>query len=197
MTIRAGEPWGSQSVVGDDVVTCLDDAELARSSGDCIVVGGDLWQALGCPPPPQKGRPCTRVSVDVLICTVDTGAEILVVRAASHVRVGSWLRRGRFVCVTNAGFVDRRNIAPRAHPNDGTLHLLELDPGMAWRERVIARHRSLSGTHVPHPDITLATRTEWGTTRTGSEDLVIDNKTIRRWKSVTVTIDPDALSVLI
>lgn len=197
MTIKAGEPWGRRAIVGDDALTCRSDDELARGIGDCIVVGGDLWLALGCPSPPQKGQPCTRVDVDLLVCAVDTGDGTRVVRAASHVRVGSWLRPGRFVCATNAGYVNRRNIAPRAHPNDGLIHVFELNRTMAWRERVIARHRALSGTHVPHPAITLTRRTEWGMVREGVESLVIDNIRIHRWNSVMVTVNPDGMKLLI
>ncbi len=62
----------------------------------------------------------------------------------------SWWR-GPVVAVMNAQFRGAWNVAPKGHPNDGRLDVLEAS--MATTERLKARARLRSGSHVPHPDI--------------------------------------------
>jgi diacylglycerol kinase family enzyme len=64
----------------------------------------------------------------------------------------------------NVDHLGRWDVAPRAHPNDGWLDVLEVDPDMPARARWQASRRLASGTHVPHPDI--AVRRVRGTTFT-------------------------------
>lgn len=86
--------------------------------------------------------------------SVDLGAVLLDGRLhwflAHCVSRGSWLR-GRVVVAANAAFIGDWNVAPRAHPGDGRLDLLDAD--LSLGERLRARRRLPAGTHVPHPDI--------------------------------------------
>lgn len=59
--------------------------------------------------------------------------------------------RGRVVALMNAQWLGRWDVAPRSHPNDGRLDLL--DARLSWDDKLKARRRLPTGTHVPHPDI--------------------------------------------
>lgn len=197
MTIRKGEEWGTPDVVPADSETFHADDGIARASGPAIPAGGDLWRCLGRPTPRIGGDACTRVLIDRLECSITTRGGIMVVPAVSHVRVGSWLGRGRFVVVSNVGFLGEWNVAPRAHPNDGVFDVFTMNEGISFRERLIARHRSKVGDHLPHPSMDIARVGRFRIVRHGRERLVIDGSRVRDWESVMVTIEPDALTVLI
>ena len=53
----------------------------------------------------------------------------------------------------NAEFIGEWDIAPRGHPNDGRAEVFDVDASMSVRERLAARRRLPTGTHVPHPKI--------------------------------------------
>ena len=202
MTIERGRPWGTTATVPADAVRVPSDADFsALPAGTCaIVTGGDLWDATGRPCVGAAGTACTLVPIDALECTItwDDGSTTTVV-AVSRVEVGTWMRPGhRYVCVTNAGMVDGANLAPRAHPNDGRLDVLEVSASMPWRQRAQARRRSRTGSHLPHPDISVAqSATVNVTRRVPHERLVLDgtvrptNRSRAAWVSVTVAVLPD------
>ena len=60
---------------------------------------------------------------------------------------------GPIVAVMNVDRLGRWDVAPRAHPNDGALDVVEVDAAMGVRARWQARRRLPTGTHVPHPAI--------------------------------------------
>jgi diacylglycerol kinase family enzyme len=62
----------------------------------------------------------------------------------------SWWQ-GRVVAVMNAEWIGRWDVAPKAHPNDGLLDVLDGD--LSIDDRLKARRRLPTGTHVPHPGI--------------------------------------------
>lgn len=68
----------------------------------------------------------------------------------------SWLQagrrlRGRFVVVSSTSHVDGRRLFARAHPNDGRLDWLRIDPAMRLRERTMFWRRTRTESHLPHP----------------------------------------------
>lgn len=198
MTIRKGEAWGTPAVRPVCVRVARDDMTAATASSEpIVVVGGDLWAALGRPVPGVPGSPCTAVPVDRLEVTVMIGSSRMIHKAVSQVRVGGWLGRRRLVVATNVGEWGPWSIAPRAHPNDGFVHVMTLDGSMGWRERAIARRRARSGTHVPHPLINVERTSTATIERAGREVLRIDGRRIRRWDSARVRVLSDDLTVLI
>lgn len=197
MTIRKGEPWGSESFVPDGTATIVTDAQLAGTQDPVIVAGGDVWDALGRPEPREAGQRCTCVDLDAMECVVDLGGTTRLIRAASHVTVMSCGGLGRFTCVSNVGLVRGLRLAPRAHPNDGLLHVVEVDRSMPVVQRVIAHRRSRTGSHVPHPSIHVSSCANFLIDREGRDRLVIDGNRVKGWKSVAVRIMPDAIRVLI
>ena len=95
----------------------------------------------------------------------------------------------------NAAFLGSWNVAPRAHPGDGRLDVLEADLG--WGDRWKARQRLPGGTHVPHPGIAQrrVTAGEWSFER--PIDVYIDGRRHRRVRRLAVEIEPEALGVVV
>jgi hypothetical protein len=200
VTIRPGEDWGRRIPGPVSALRVADDASAAANRGGRVVLtGGDLHRVLGAPGSPDTDGDCTELEVDLLEVVIerrDGGGETM--WAASSVVAGNWRRRGRVTAVLNTGFLGRRNLAPRAHPNDGVFEVLEVDRTMPRRERREALRRSLTGSHLPHPLIGLGRADSWDIERRGPLDtLRIDGVIVRGWCSVRVTLHPDALLVVV
>ncbi|MEC9000615.1 MAG: hypothetical protein VYC56_10110 [Actinomycetota bacterium] len=158
MAVERGRDWGRRSVVPDDAPVVGSDAALADllasgsfDRGDdappVVLVGGDLCRTLGGRGGARPGSEATVVEVDVGRVLVDGRIYSFV----AHVVAGTLRRPGRWWVAANAAHRGRWNAAPRSHPGDGLLDLLESDlrPGEvfgAWR-------RLGAGIHVPHPRI--------------------------------------------
>lgn len=148
--ITPGHEWARRDgSVSDATVTS--DRELAAAMGSTVVLrGGDVHRALGAP----KGVPGNAtVAVDLIeVCAEGTTIAV----AASYVLIGRAPHRlGRLVgawhVLTNAGFVGRYELAPRAHPGDGAADLFSVVSSMSLRQRIGAARRSRLGAHLPHP----------------------------------------------
>jgi diacylglycerol kinase family enzyme len=121
--------------------------------------------------------------------------------ASSRVEIGAFLSpigRRRFVCVTNGGIVNGRNLAPRAHPNDGRLDVMTVDATMTFRNRLIARKKAVTGTHLPHPRISVRQDDTFISQKSGKrERLSVDGIAIKEWSEVFVMIFPDYWQVVV
>ena len=160
MTIERGVDWGEPGDVPPDAVFVVSDLEAAavvteaRRSGAPIppicLLGGDLARTVGAGGDSARLRrgEGTRLSVDVGAALVDGRLYWFVAHLVAR---RSWWR-GRIVVAANAAFIGRWNVAPRAHPGDGRLELLDGDPPLSDRWK--ARRRLPAGTHLPHPAIT-------------------------------------------
>lgn len=205
MTIRKGEKWGVEKTAPDDLLALRSDADLAAMevSRFGALLGGDIHLALGSPMQVKPGSPCTQLEIDAIRCEILTmSGEIVVTFAASVVEIGALrplpIRHRRHVCITNGGIVSGRNLAPRAHPNDGILDCVEISPHMPFRDRLSAVKKSLTGTHIPHPDITV-TRGETFTFHRlhGGERIRLDGRRMQSWESITVTVLPDYWKIVV
>jgi len=198
--ITRGDQWGIPTTRIPADLLVNGDRELAASSTDSrlIVRGGDIAHSLGDPPPPAVGDRCTEVPIDALRISItfkNASAQTLI--AASHVMVGNWLR-GRLVCVSNGGFIGALNVSPRAHPNDGFLDLMTIDPSMGIQQRLRARKKSVLGTHTPHPLVeTGRARSFAFSCQSRSEPLRVDGRRISSWSAVQVEIMPDYWRLLV
>lgn len=164
MTIRRGEEWGTTEPMPADGVPVRTDAEVrqvvqdARRRGEepppLGLLGGDLCRTVG-----GRGDEARLQSEQARRLPVDCGAVLLdgklhwfvahlVLRRSSS--PASWWF-GPLVAVMNAQFLGSWDVAPRSHPNDGRLDILEAD--LSFQDRVKARRRLPQGTHVPHPQI--------------------------------------------
>lgn len=202
MTVRKGVDWGG-GAVPDDLVVVTDDAEaaaaLTRADADggpwpaIGLLGGDLARTLG-----GRGgdedrlrRAGTVVRVDVGEADLDGRVHLFVAHLVAR---RSWLR-GRVVAVMNAQFLGPWDVAPRAHPGDGHLDVLDgdLGPGDRWK----ARSRLPSGTHVPHPGIAQRRVATWETDLGRPTPVRLDGRTFGPARHLRLTVRPDALTVVV
>ena len=205
MTIRKGEEWGIQVEAPKHVVLLSDDKDLSKL--DCaavgVLMGGDIHHSLGAPAPVQPGAMCTQLEIDALYVEIQTSAtDEYSLIASSSVEIGrlrpSIFRRIQYVCVTNGGLVRSHNLAPRAHPNDGILDCVTFSKEMTFRERLLAMKKSLTGTHLPHPNIHVSRAEAFSFMRTSKHEfLLIDGERVSLWQSVRVTVQPDYWKIVV
>jgi hypothetical protein len=195
VTIRPGQAWGETVDPPPGLVTVADDADLAahvgrQEAGPVLVAGGDLLRTLG--GPSRDGR-VRRYRLDLLWVVVDGGPAVpavahVIARAPGPMR---WWP-GPLWAACNVSHVGRWDVAPRAHPNDGRLDVVEVDAAMSWRARLQAARRLPSGRHVPHPAIRVG-RAARATFAPGRPVAVfVDGRELGRAERVDVMITPDA-----
>lgn len=159
MPIAKGEPWGAPGALPADGVVVASDAEArtaverARRAGADVpalgLTGGDLCRTVG-----GRGDAARLATADAVTLPIDLGSALL--DGVQHwfvahlvVRRSWW--RGRVIAVMNAQWIGSWDVAPRSHPNDGLLDVFDGD--LSFDDRLKARRRLLTGTHVPHPGI--------------------------------------------
>ncbi|MEO7430099.1 MAG: hypothetical protein ABIY48_12040, partial [Acidimicrobiales bacterium] len=159
MTIRPGELWGEPAPLPRHGVVIRSDREAreivtaARRASEPIpplgLVGGDLCKTLGGTGDEDRLR-----SPEAMTLPVDLGSVLVDGRlhwfVAHLVARRSWWF-GRVVVAMNAQFLGTWDVAPKSHPNDGRLDVLDAD--LSLGQRIQARRRLPLGTHVPHPGI--------------------------------------------
>ena len=205
MTIRKGEQWGIEIVAPASLTLLKDDHHLAsmEKSDIGVLMAGDIHQALGSPLPVQPGTVCTQLEIDAMFVEIQTAAfDDVSQLAGSSVEIGtfrpSFIHRNRYVCITNGGLVHGRNLAPRAHPNDGVLDSVTMTSSMTFRDRLSAQKKALTGTHLPHPEIHVSRGESFSYMRTNkSEQLSIDGHKVTDWVSVRVTVQPDYWKIVV
>ena len=158
--IRPGDAYGERSSVPGDAIEVGSDAEagrclaIARRSGrplpPLLLRGGDLYRTLGgaIRSDSSVGPHTTvgvRAPVDLGILTTDTEEWCFVAHAV--LRRSLW--SGHFFVAMNAQWCGDLDLGPRSHPGDGLLDLTEGRLGI--RQRLSARSRARSGSHLPHP----------------------------------------------
>jgi len=159
MVVERGAAWGTPGPLPEDGVVVRSDAEAReivercrRASEDVPplgLLGGDLCRTLG-----GRGDDARLRTPEAMRLPVDLGAVLVDGRLhwfVAHLiaRRGWW--SGRIVAVMNAEYLGRWDVAPRSHPNDGRLDTLDAD--LPFGDRLKARRRLATGSHVPHPGI--------------------------------------------
>lgn len=200
MTIERGVAWGEHIQTPSGVVSVHSDKELAECDPKDFVSlqSGDLFHALGSPQSVVGSSECILVHIDALQCRIDFQDKSSHVMAASSVVIGSWWSSSNYVCLTNGGMYDGLDLTPRAHPNDGKWDLFQLASTMGYRQRMIARRRSRTGSHLPHPHISVQRLSQFSFGRTSrGQCLRIDGVVVREWTSVHCQVLPDYWQVLL
>lgn len=199
MTIEKGRAWGEPGGLPADGVVVRSDAEAravveaARRSGGPVpalgLLGGDLCRTLGGTGDEGRlrGEAGMRLPVDVGAVLIDGRLHWFVAHLVA--RRGWW--RGRIVAAMNAQFLGRWNVAPRSHPNDGRLELLDADLGLG--DRLKARGRLPAGTHVPHPGISERRITAVQIELERSTPVALDGDRVGRARSMSIRVEPDAV----
>ncbi len=202
MGIRRGRDWGSTGKLPADgvIVSCDAEArqlvEQARRRGEAPPVlgltGGDLCRTLG------GGVEMSRMDKSGSILTCDLASVLLDGRiywfTAHLVARHSWLT-GRVLAIMNAAFLGHWNLAPRAHPGDGLLDISDAD--LTFRQRLAAWRRLPSGSHIPHPQISITRLTAFSTSFDRPVPVWLDGVRVGRARTITVRVEPDALEVVV
>jgi hypothetical protein len=94
----------------------------------------------------------------------------------------------------NCGWVGDWYRGPRAHPNDG---LLDVTTGeLPLRQRLQARARVRTGTHLPHPGLATSRRGEWEHRFGRDVPVFVDGRRAGRCRVLKVTIQPDCFTLI-
>jgi hypothetical protein len=205
VTVAKGEPWGRPGPLPPDGVEVRSDSEAravverARRAGEPVpalgLLGGDLCRTIG-----GRGDAERLQSSEAVQLPADLGSVLLDGRqfwfVAHLVARRSWWR-GRVVGLFNAQYVGDWDVAPRAHPDDGQLELLDVSPAMPLRARLAARRRVRLGTHLPHPDIRTEAVAAWQTTFDPPLDVRLDGVDVGPMRNLAVRLEPDALVLVV
>lgn len=202
MTVEKGRDWGGPGPLPADAVLVRSDAEAgaaleaARRAGDPLptlgLLGGDLCRTLGGRGDEARLREGgTRVQVDLGVALLDGRRRLFVAHLVAR---RSWWR-GRVVAVMNAQFLGRWDVAPRAHPGDGRLDVLDGDLGLGDRWK--ARTRLPAGTHVPHPGIAQTRTATWTAELAGPTPVWVDGVAAGPVRTLAVRVEPDAVTVVV
>jgi hypothetical protein len=116
------------------------------------LTGGDLRRALG----GRRTADELRHDDTVLSADIDVGSVVVDgTRYAfvAHLVARDRLWRGPVFAVMNSEWLGNWIVAPRAHPGDGFFDML--DARLSISDRIEARRRLPTGTHVPHPSISV------------------------------------------
>ena len=159
MTIRKGREWGTPGALPPDGVVVRTDPEVrqlvteARRGGLDIptvgLLGGDMCRTVG-----GRGDETRLRSPAAMTLPLDLGSVLVdgtIHWFTAHLVARRRWWRGRVVAVMNAQWIGSWDVAPRSHPNDGLLDVFDGDLGLD--DRIKARRRLRTGTHVPHPGI--------------------------------------------
>jgi len=205
MTVRKGEAWGEAGGLPPEAVVVAGDAEArrvveaARRAGEAppplALAGGDLCRTLG--GRGDQGRwergEAVQVPVDLGSVLVD-GRQYWFV--AHLVARRSWWR-GRVVAAMNAQFLGPWDVAPRAHPGDGLLDVVDAAAGLSLVDRLEARRRLPSGGHVPHPQITVTRRPAVQLEFAPPTPVWLDGEPVGEARNLSLRLEPDALICIV
>jgi diacylglycerol kinase family enzyme len=104
----------------------------------------------------------------------------------------SWWR-GRIVAAMNAEFLGGWDVAPRAHPGDGLLDVVDVAAAMPLGDRLRARRRLPSGGHVPHPAIAVSRRPAVQLDFDRTTPVWLDGERVGDARRLSIRVERDAL----
>jgi hypothetical protein len=201
VTIRKGEAWGELGGLPADGVVVRSDAEAraavtaARRAGRPVptfgLLGGDLCRTLGGRGDEARLRSgeATRVPADLGSVLVDGVQHWFVAHLVAR---RSWWR-GRIVAAMNAEFLGGWDVAPRAHPGDGLLDVVDVAAAMPLGDRVRAHRRLPSGGHVPHPAIAVSRRPAVQLDFDRTTPVWLDGERVGDARRLSIRVERDAL----
>ena len=203
MTIRKGEPWGAPGVLPEDGVIVRSDAEArdvlnaARRGTQPFPVlgllGGDLCRTLGGSHDEVRLR-----SSDAMTFTIDLGEALLDGRLhlfGAHLVAHRTMWLGQQLAVMNAAWLGDLNLGPKAHPNDGLLDVSE--GALPFGQLLLARKRARTGSHVPHPRITMRRVPAAQLHFDRPMPVWLDGQRTGAFRDISVRVEPDALTVVV
>jgi hypothetical protein len=220
VTIEKGELWGVPSIEPEPEVTVGSDAELAdaayrvsRGGGHlrAVVSGGDLLASLGLAaprPPDERIDYPLDLGVARLRSSPDDGHQAdREVPFVAHLIIGGpgpllrpllSLLGHQLVHTTaimNSALWGPFRLGPRAHPNDGLLDVV--DGRLPFGDRREATKRARSGSHLPHPALTVTRTSSWSLDGTTETTVSADDRPVGSAVRIDVALIADALTVTV
>lgn len=217
MGVEKGQDWGHNAPLPSGASIAHSDAELRSLVVDRLaaaaateperraepllglpigLLGGDLWRTMGGRP----GQPRDRLAgpdaftgaVDVWLVAVD-GVDAGPFLAHLVAKRRAWA--GEFLVAMNGSLLGDLDLGPRAHPGDGlidtTIGRLDL------RQRVLARSKARSGSHLPHPSLATKRGTAFSYTLAASAVVIADGIEVGRGKQIEITRCAARLQVVV
>ena len=213
MTIRKHEDFGKSISRPLNLIELHDDREIThrymhRSTveDDCVssftVSRGGIAQALGIDRKHSKHdaenlSEMTQVSIDLIkieyrsVANRNMTHELFAAGSVIFERSNFF---NAFLIVSNSGIVNKRDVFPRAHPNDGFLDVLVIDDEISLRQRLTAWHKSKIGVHLPHPQLHVSRHTEYEWEGHPSR-MVVDGATFHKVDWARFTVVQDAFDI--
>lgn len=188
MAIEKGRDWGGPGELPADAIEAASDAAIAEAvqAGATHVrpAHGDLATTLGVSPASLARPASTLLPIDALHVELDGDVRL----AVAHVVVGSSRRPS--LAAMNAAFLGQWNMAPRAHPGDGRVDVVDIDLGLVdWLK---ARRRLPTGTHVPHPGIEVRRVAEWAVRLEREQPVTLDGSVRHRAREIRIRVVDEA-----
>ena len=188
------------------------DLEIAQHyvSGDiaapCTLTNGSIAQSLGINSEisiddPLHDQQMTLVKIDLLQIDYRTTASSNAnsstssrVVVAGTLAIQHRTQLSTCLILSNSGILHGRDVLPRAHPNDGFVDVLEVDPKITVRQRVTAWRRSATGSHLPHPSIRVSRSIDFQWSGRPSY-MIADGVTYKGVVWLQCTVLADAMSI--
>ena len=203
MTIEKHQLWGKPGPLPTDGVVVRSDAE-ARARVEAArrlevpppvigLLGGDLAKTVG-----GRGDLERLRSPDAMTLPTDLGSALIDGKLhwfVAHLVVRDRFWRGRVVAVMNAQWIGRWDVAPKSHPNDGLLDVF--DGQLGFDDRLKARKRLLTGTHVPHRAIAQSRVSAIQVVLDRPTPVWLDGEQVGRASTLSIRVEPDALTCVV
>lgn len=213
MTIRKGENWGTYVEPPDELIKVNDDLAAANfltshfGSSTSVVnlaIGeSQIGRTLGVKGAEFRHDKMLLTPFDVVEVTY-TPSNRPAKQGGSQVErrffMGFSLIRRRFwlggaTMILNSSFINGRNFAPRAHPNDGKFDVIELDESMKIRQKFAAFKLAKSGSHLPHPKIRYIQAPEHSVDLDRPCELVIEGQNFGSVDRCVFRVIPDSVNL--
>jgi hypothetical protein len=207
MTIRKGQEWGHFESRPADLQVVADDfsaSELissqtldVKSPLQLSIIKSGLTRTLGVKNAPHHNQQMLCTKFDVIEANFVTVNSDKVIRRCfvGHAFVRSNPFFGQTIAILNTSFIGNRDWAPRAHPNDGKLDIVELDSSMNIRQRLTAFRLMKSGSHLPHPKIRYTQVNEYVIDCQFSASISIEGVRLGAIKKCDFKVLPDAVNL--
>lgn len=203
MTIKKRQAWGEAGPLPPQGMLVRSDAEARalveeakRAGAEPLplgLLGGDLCRTLGGTGDEARIRSpqAMRFPVDCCSVLLDGRQHWFVAHLVAR---RSWWR-GRVFVAMNAQWLGRWDLGPKSHPNDGLLDTSDAD--LALGDRVKARSRLRTGTHIPHPGIVTRRAKAAQVSFERPLDIWLDGEKVARASELSLRVEPDALLVVV
>ncbi len=201
MPIRKGTTWGEHRLFPADAPVARTNQALYAlvAAGHLTIglLGGDLHRTVGGLAAGERilrNDPSNlpiHLPVDVIDITLDQKpAGSFVAHLIGHDPL--W---HHIVAAMNGDFWRRYQLGPRAHPNDGVIDVYQAH--LRTSDLVKVAPRARTGTHVPHPSISLSRNGDVTLTLAKQLRFKADDVSVGSGSQIRLTVRPDALTVVV